>query len=162
MKACYTFGVLILFLSIVSGCSGKPDSSYIENEVKKVFGSVSLDKVTELKKFTKINGFEKDQNTYIVEVSYDILLKVSARDFFAKLKELDAPNKMVRPMLPMYMVAEQVTSAIFGENFKAGELRNVAQKLTLIKTDNGWMVSEFKDVDAFYDVLHKSSISPVN
>lgn len=161
MQRSISFVVLLLLAVTAYGCSSKPDASYVEKEVKAAFASVNLDKVTEIKNFKKVNGFEKDSNTYVVDVTYDILLKVSARNFFAKLKELGAENKMVREMLPMNMVSEQVTSAIFGSNFKEGDERTITQQLTFIKTDNGWIVPDFQNVDKLFSTITKATITPV-
>ena len=118
---------LLVISCVVTGCSNKPG----EGTIKKLFladmEKSGLDKVMDIKGFTKTNGFEQDKNTYIADVGYDVVFKVG-------IKDLD------RVIGQNAFLLQAGLAMSYGE-FKAGDKQHREQKITLIKTDNGWRIS---------------------
>jgi hypothetical protein len=122
--------VLLFTGSLVTGCSGKPS----EGTIKKLFiadiEKSGMDKILEINTFSKTNGFEQDKNTYIADVGYDIVFKVGARDL----------DKVLGQDALMLSAGLALT---YGD-FKAGDTQHREQKITLIKTENGWRISSIQ------------------
>lgn len=122
---------LLIALSIALGaCSAKPG----ENEIRKLFidsfmQSDGLVDILAIDNFIKTNGFEKDEKTYVADVAYDIVFKRN-RSVMKSVAKTPNVTDMTNDALLMLR---------FGD-FKAGDKKHEAAKITLIKTEGGWRI----------------------
>lgn len=118
------FLALVAALLLLVSCSSKPNDDQTKAALEKEFVQLGFNNTYEVKEFHKNNGFEKDEKTYIADVTY----VVAAREGKAvNMNDLNEATKF------------------FGRFVIAKGMR-VTEKITLIKTDKGWEVSEIKDI----------------
>ena len=115
---------------VFTGCfdSGKPSDSVIKTQVMSQIVTKNSGEIYSIENFKKLNGFEKDDKTYIADIQYDIIFKKSLRDI---KKEFGS-------------FASMALGIKYG-NFKVGHRATNKQKATLIKKENGWIISNIKD-----------------
>jgi len=121
--------VLLIFLLLVA-CSGKPGDAQIENALNQKMTEFGLDKGFKIKNLKRTNGFEENKNTYIADVSYEIEYIKSGftmplyEKFVAFVNHLQ--TKVENPDKPgLNMITPTC---------------HLHSKITMIKTDNGWMM----------------------
>ena len=122
--------LLAIIMIVFTGCfdSGKPSDSEIKTQALTQIVTKQSGKIYSIENFKKTNGFEKDEKTYIADIQYDIVFKKSLRDIEKEFGSF----------------ASMALSIKYG-NFKAGHRATNKQKATLIKKENGWVLSNIKD-----------------
>ena len=136
------WAVALTSLLVVAGCSGTPGEHAIESQVTADLAKGGGDELLKVENFKKVNGFLKDDRTYIADIHYDIVLKQSIKSF---VENAEATVKSSKDPAG----AEQVGGALlvmglalqFGDG-KAGDRYPKDDKVTLLKTDNGWQLSD--------------------
>lgn len=123
------FLTIILLAIALTACSGKPSdgdikAQYIENAMKGKDPSLSG-----IENFEKVNGFQKDERTYIADVKFDVIFKKSF-DEVAKETKRDFGG-----MLKLTALEETMG------RFKAGHKISYEDKLTFTKTEKGWILN---------------------
>ncbi len=126
-----------LFL-ILSGCSGKPGDNEIEKQIVENLLRDGGDEIFQVENFKKTNGFEKDSKTYIADVKYDLVFKKGIKELAQQLKKESQGTLFGAMGAGLGVMALQMQ---FG-NFKAGHRVLKEEKVTFIKTENGWRISE--------------------
>jgi hypothetical protein len=122
----------ILFLA---GCSGTPGEGAIEKQVAQQLYHNGSDRIYRLDNFEKLRGYEKD-GTYVATVEYDLVFKKSYEQASeeANQRSSGSPLNMIGAGMGLFALKLQ-----YG-NFKAGEVVHRQQQVTLVKTDQGWML----------------------
>ena len=128
----------LLMLFILAGCSGKPSNRQIENEVVKNVLSDGGNELFQVENFVKTNGFEKSEHTYIADVKYDLVFKKSLEEVAQQLKNESQGSPFGALGSGLGILALNMQ---FG-NFEAGQRVNKEEKVTFIKTENGWRIEE--------------------
>lgn len=135
---------------ILAACSGKPSSGDIREMVTQQLINDNNKDWIEIDHFEKVNGFEKDQNTYVVDIKYKVVFKKSLEEI-AKEAQQEANN--AKPNTGNAAVDSGLTGlggALAGigvlalqfqhGNFKAGDSFEKTDQVVFIKTDNGWQL----------------------
>ncbi|MDF1762998.1 MAG: lipoprotein [Oleibacter sp.] len=134
-KLIYIFALSLAF--ILSGCSGKPSDGEIEKQITGNLLSDGGDEIFIVENFKKTNGFEKDSKTYIADVKYELVFKKGLQEL-AQLLEKESQSSPFGAMgASLGMMALQMQ---YG-NFKAGHRVEKEEKVTFIKTENGWRIN---------------------
>lgn len=128
--------ILTLVIVLLGACSTKPGDKQIESLVSThVLRERGVELFT-VENFQKINGFEQDEKTYIVEVKYDLVFKKGMKEMLAQLKEESRNSPMDALKSGIGVLALQLK---YGD-LKSGHRINKEGKLTLIKTEQGWQI----------------------
>jgi len=132
-KIVFLFAILLL-----TGCSGKPSNDEIEEQVVGNLLSDGGEEIFQIENFKKINGFEKDSKTYIADVKYDLVFRKGIKELAKHLKQESKGSPLGAFGAGFGIMALQMQ---YG-NFKAGHRVTKEEKVTFIKTENGWRISE--------------------
>jgi len=128
---------IICITGLLIACSPLPDDSEIENLFSRHKLSNGFDDLFVVRDFKKINGFHQSDNVYIVDIEYDLEFKKSLTDVLQEISE--------DPVGPQYgvfgskFIAYTIKSN-FG-NFSVGDRIPQQEKITLIKTEQGWLLN---------------------
>ncbi len=142
----------ILFVIIISlflaGCKSKPGDAQILGLLIDKHDSSEIGNFTEIINYKKENGFLKNENVYIVDVSYDLNFTTSYDDFSKQIEaEYEDGVKGLKRRGSMEKLGIQIQiakkyEAIIAEYKKLKNGKNIAikTKLNLINTENGWII----------------------
>jgi hypothetical protein len=146
--------VIFLFGACSGSGSGKPSLSQIEKQFRERMAKVGVDKIIDIANFSKINGMQSDDRTYTVEVEYDYTLKY---DIDSSLVQKIGPTITVPGMNVLTILdSGKQYGVVSMSNYKRSQLGNpkipekagdkchVTLNITLIKTDNGWIIKDSK------------------
>ena len=122
--------------STLAACSGKPSVSEIRDQVASRLQAEGRDRLFEIRNFRKRNGFRKDDHTYIADVEYELVFRKSLADLQDEL-EKDAQDS---PFRALSSSVEIMALKLKYGNFRAGDHLARKDKLTLIKTEQGWRI----------------------
>ncbi len=117
--------LLLPFLLILGGCPGKPSESEIEKLFLDQQANNAFNNYYEIDNFSKTNGIEQGENTYIAEVTYDIVFKKSSDDIRNELGPWNSMKLLVLAGI-----------GIFPKGFR----NNLSGNLTLVRSENGWIL----------------------
>lgn len=126
--------LLILCLGgTLLGCSNKPDVGDIQATLNEGWGMCKGLKLTDIK---KMNGIDHG-NSYEVAFSYklEILKDVSAEDAWYQATEAICQSVLIIPTFWAYGQLDHK----FGQPLKKGDVINVNDSFTMIKSENGWI-----------------------
>lgn len=128
----------ICALLILAGCSGKPSSNEMAQQIEASLQGNGGADLFKIENFQKLNGFEKDNNTYIADVRYDLVFKKGIKEIAQQLQQ-DAKTSPLGTFAAGFgVLALQMQ---YGE-FKAGHRVPKEDKVTFIHTENGWRIDE--------------------
>ncbi len=133
--------LIILLLLTVAACSDKPGDREIQNQVLPLLAPPSSKDIAEIKNLRKTNGYETNDNTYTVDIAYDVVFKVSYADL-AKKTMPKTPDNLIEGLQGFITGLNLLGLNVSYGNFKAGDSFLKQDRLTFIKTENGWMLSE--------------------
>ncbi len=127
-----------MMLLLLVSCSGKPGAGEIENQVVEKLQAGGSASIFHIENFHKVNGFESQDGVYIAEISYDVVFDKGFNNLRAA-----AVDSMQSNPLGSFLSGIQAFGylAQFGV-FTKGDRRTVTDKVALLKTDNGWRLSE--------------------
>lgn len=130
--------LLLLVSASLSACSNKPSDAEIKEQMLGHILNVDSQNVFSVENFKKTNGFEESKNTYIADVKYDLVFKISLKEMSQAVKEDQntAPFNALAGGLAVMALKMQ-----YGD-VKAGDKINKEEKVTFIKTENGWRIKE--------------------
>ncbi|MBO1927492.1 membrane lipoprotein lipid attachment site-containing protein [Thiomicrorhabdus sp. 6S2-11] len=131
---------LVSIMLLLTACSGSPSEGDIEDQVTEKLLGDGGDEYFEIDNFEKTNGFDKDDRTYIADVKYDVVFKKSLKEI-AKEMEKEAKNSGSPFGAAGAGFGVMALSMEYG-NFKEGHTVTKEEKIKLIKTENGWRISE--------------------
>lgn len=138
MKPLNVFKAFVVFLlsGILLACTSLPDDVEIEEIFTQHKLSDGFGDLFSVQAFKKTNGFHKSDNVYIVDVEYDLKFKKGLGDVLEEISE--------DPVGPQYGVfgskfIAYTIKANYG-NFSAGDRIHREEKITLIKTEQGWQL----------------------
>lgn len=142
---------LLAVLFFVAACSGKPNDTQISQALENEMSKVGIAPFYIIKDFQKTNGVEKDEKTYIADVVYVVAMKEDAwsESNLSKVKpELKRGGTIDRKKVIN-------TAAEFFRMLVAARGMRVTEKLTLIQSDNGWIIND-RSEDKTYEVFDSS------
>lgn len=127
---------MCLIAGTLAGCSPIPEDAEIEQIFTEHKLSNGIDDLFSIAGFKKVNGFLKSDNIYVVDIEYDLTFKKGMGDVLKEISE--------DPVGPQYGVfgskfIAYTIKANFG-NFSAGDRIHREEKITLIKTEKGWLI----------------------
>ncbi len=127
---------LVVSLTLV-GCQKLPNDNTVETLVTAHVLSSGFEDLFAVENFAKTNGFQPSDNIFIVDVEYDMVFQKSFMDVVEEISK--------NPTGPQYGVfgAKFILAAIesnFGQ-FEVGDRINKKEKVTLLRTENGWQVA---------------------
>lgn len=129
---------LYLLVILLVGCSGKPTDSEVEQQMVGNILSGGGSEIFQVENFQKVNGFEKDENTYIADVKYDLVFKTGVKDMAQQLEQKSEASPFSKLGAGLGIMALQMQ---YG-NFEAGHRVTKEDKVTFIKTENGWRIEK--------------------
>jgi len=128
--------VLAMLALILVACSGKPSDSEVErlfSEQNKTFG---LDKILGFEHVHRINGYEQEGQRYIVEMQFDVVMKMGYQEVVEELRR-DAPDTfMGRAQLDHNL---EVLDKEYGR-FQKGDRFTKKRQMALQRTEAGWVL----------------------
>lgn len=122
--------------SVGSLFGSKPSADEIEKQVSQVILSDGKDNIFGLANFQKVNGRSSQPDTYIADITYDLVFKVSLDDVGKHTSE-EAGGGEVGEFSSI--VASTAMLYKFGQ-FKAGDKLPKSESVTFHKTENGWLL----------------------
>jgi hypothetical protein len=132
-------------LLLLSACTSAPGDSEVTAQVLPLLIPSNMQTIAEIKNLHKGNGFEIDENTYAVDIDYQILFKKS----FAELAK--PADEAIQAQSGKADILAGVANFFNGLNlislnmaygdFKAGDKVSKHERVTFIKTENGWMLA---------------------
>lgn len=125
--------IYLLIAVFFAGCSGTPGENEIEDQLVASLEKNGLDKIYEVENLEKVNGYEKDERTYIAIVKYDVEFKIGFEELADKF---DNGENSGREYVQNYRTSVNLYTS-FGE-FQKGDQFEVKKELKFIDTDNGW------------------------
>lgn len=132
----FIFAFILSLVCILAGCSGRPSDSEIETQITGKFLSNGGEEIFAVENFKKTNGFEKDSKTYIADVRYELVFKKSLQELAQTLKNESQQSPFEAMGAGLGVMALKLQ---YGD-FKAGHRVEKEEKVTFIKTENGWRV----------------------
>lgn len=142
--------VILAICIVLSACSGKPSVSQIREQVLEQIVTDSNRELIAISDFDKTNGFEKDQNTYVVNIKYKVTFKKSLQELARDLQQ-DAKSGSPTGNTAVDKQLNDVGGALAGigiiamgfqyGDFRAGDSFEKTDKVVFIKTDNGWRLA---------------------
>ncbi len=126
--------VLVLILCLggsLLGCSSKPDVGDIEAQLKEVWGNCKGLKMTDLK---KTNGVDHG-GTYEMAAAYKLEITKDASAQDAWYNEAICPSPGMLQLLWAYGKLDNK----FGHPLKTGDVINVNDVFTMVKSEKGWV-----------------------
>ncbi|MYL85319.1 hypothetical protein GTA51_19680 [Desulfovibrio aerotolerans] len=119
--------ILVLLTTVallaLAACASKPNDDQIKAALEDSMKTAGISDYYVIKDFTKTNGFEKDAKTYIADVSYIV-----------------ASKEGVKLSMPIIDKASN-----FFKILVVAKGMRVTEKITIIKTENGWSVDKRSD-----------------
>lgn len=130
---------MILSLAALAACSEPPSVGDIKEQlVRVVVGNVGG--VATVENFEKINGHEKDEKTYIADVKYDLVFSNDAQGVLQQAIKESPPAALAATG------SQGLALAAFGPammGLVAGQTFLIKDTVTLIETENGWVLKEW-------------------
>ena len=126
----------IIFLFVLAGCSSKPSSGDIEDQVIKNLLRDGLGEIIAIENFEKINGYEKDSRTYTAEIEYDVVF-IEGLEGIAKMASNEAQGSPLDAMQAGLVIV--MLRMKFG-NFDAGYRFRKTENVTFVDSENGWVL----------------------
>ena len=130
--------VILLLAGLVSACSKLPNDQAIQLIITESVLSDGFDDLFKVEAFKKTNGFQQSDNVYIVDVEYDLVFQKSFIDVVREIR--DNPTGPQYGLLGSKFVLLTIQSNL--GQFEVGDKIHKTSKVTLIKTEQGWQVSE--------------------
>lgn len=134
--------ILILSLTALAGCSGPPSVEEIKEQlVSVVVGDAGG--IATVENFEKINGYEKGEEKYIADVTYDLVFSKDAKGMLQQAIKKSPPATFAA------MGSEGLALAAFGPammDLVAGQKFSIRDTVTLIKSvraEKGWVLEEW-------------------
>jgi len=124
--------MIVVTIVAIAGCSSTPSSGKIEKLYFDAMGGKD-NEICKFENFKKNNGLKENENTYIAEISYDIVFKKSLVEIKNEMN--DGKQK---EQLPGFVNILGLLLT-YGD-FKAGERQHKDVKVTLIKKEKGWEI----------------------
>ena len=125
-------GVVMAVVSSHPACAqDRPDH---KNALTQIMSQLS-DPSYSITKLQYANGFEKDQNNYIVLTTYTRVFKVSSSTFAKSISDSD--NPLVR------WAQSVAVSSVYG-HFEPGDSFDESAKFRFLRTENGWVLQGFE------------------
>jgi len=129
---------IILLAGLMTGCSSFPDDQEVQSIVSESILSDGFDDLFKVEAFKKTNGYQQSDKVYIVDVEYDLVFQKSFIDVVREIR--DNPTGPQYGLLGSKFILMTIQSN-FGQ-FEVGDKIHKTSKVTLIKTEQGWQVSE--------------------
>jgi hypothetical protein len=126
--------LLILLIFVLAGCSDIPDESEIQRQLLEQKLDNGVDTIFGIESFEKTNGYEKSPTIYIADVQYEIVFRKGLNELKKELVVGNSPLESMQAELFFASLAMQ-----YG-NFEAGYRVQRTEKITFLKTENGWMI----------------------
>ncbi len=135
--------------------SGNPGDRELQNQVMPLIVNKNFSDTVEIKNLSKTNGYETNAKTYTVDIAYDLVFKVNFKDLVAKQAPaadralnnsgLKNPNATVEQQIDgvgggLTMLNLGAMRLVYGD-FKAGDSIKQRDRVTFIKSENGWELS---------------------
>jgi hypothetical protein len=125
-------GVVMAVVSSHPACAqDRPDH---KNALAQIMSQLS-DPSYSITRLQYANGFEKDQNNYIVFTTYTRVFKVSSSTFAKSISDSD--NPLVR------WAQSVVVSSVYG-HFEPGDSFDESAKFRFLRTENGWILQGYE------------------
>lgn len=137
-KASIRLLLLLTFLVFISACSGTPSEGTIKAELSKYLNNGFGETIISVDNFRKNNGFEENDKTYIADISYDMVFDKSLEDIAGILENLSGQSETQKMGAGLGIMG---LAMAYGQ-FQAGHTIQKEQKLTLVKTEQGWKVKK--------------------
>ncbi len=137
----------IMVTMLLAACSGAPGDRTVRNAVESNLMKGGADQLIAIENFKKVNGFLKDDRTYIADVHYDIVLKESVQEFAQHIDDLPKAKAAGQEAAVTENAQMGGAFAAIGLAFAFGDAKAGARfpkddKVTLLKTENGWQVAD--------------------
>lgn len=132
--------ILTLLIVVLTACSDKPGDLQIKSLVTSHILKDKGDELFIVENLEKTNGFKQDKKTYIVDVKYDLVFKKGIKEMLGKLKQESKNSPMDALKSGIGVLALQLK---YGK-LKAGHRMQKEEKITMIKTEQGWQIKSYK------------------
>lgn len=124
--------ISLLPLLLLAACANRPSEGDIQRQVTERLLNEGGDLYT-VENFRKTNGFEPSQNAYAADIEYDLVFHKSLADLALNLRKRDDP---------VLAGLDLVALGIKYGQFQAGERQHHTEKVTFLKTEQGWLLQK--------------------
>jgi len=131
------FTVLLLAL-LLTACSKKPTVDEMQQQVEVTLQEDGRDQFFSVENFQKTNGFQQSDNIYVADVKYDLVFKKDFDELIAEMKRQASDN----PSLVLTNGMSSMALRLQYGDFKAGQRVTKEEKITFIKTEQGWRIEQ--------------------
>ncbi|MBN2643916.1 MAG: hypothetical protein JXR59_00395 [Desulfuromonadaceae bacterium] len=130
--------LILLFITLLWGCDRAPNDEQLRRQIGARVLQNEQAELFSLENFHKMNGFKRDDGSYIAQVSYDLVFRKSAEEWAEELEQ----NASSAPLAALgHSVAFMGQVMQYG-NFKAGQRITREEKYRLVKTEQGWRLAD--------------------
>jgi len=126
---------LLIFAVLIAACSNAPSESRIRSQVVAALSAHGADQLYGIESFRVLSGQQPNDGTYVARVHYEIVLKKGVSTL---PKEVLADPKLIRSALLLGRALAR--AAIAGTPIKVGSHIPVDDEVTLVKSDDGWIL----------------------
>jgi hypothetical protein len=134
-----------VLLLLLTACSSEPGDSEVEAQVLPLLITENMQQIAEIKNLHKTNGFEVDDNTYAVDINYDLVFKKGFAELAKPAEEaIQAQNgkpDILAGVASFFNGLNVIGLNMAYGDFKAGDKVSKHDRVSFIKTENGWMLS---------------------
>lgn len=136
---------IALLLLIMTACSGKPGDAEVETQVLPLLIPENMQQIAEIKNLRKSNGFEVNDNTYAVDIDYDLVFKKSyaelAKPVDAAMQPQQGKTDILAGVASFFNGLNLIALNMAYGDFKAGDKVSKHDRVNFIKAENGWLLS---------------------
>jgi hypothetical protein len=126
--------ILLLYL-LITACSDVPSEGRIRSQVVAALSAHGADQLYDIQSFRELSGHKQDDGTYVASVHYEIVLK---KGITTLPQEVLADPKLIRSALLLGRALAR--AAIAGTPIQVGSHIPVDDEVTLVKSDDGWIL----------------------
>ena len=128
----------VSMLCLLAACSGKPSVSEMEAQLRSSLQDDGIEEIFTFSNFEKLNGYQQSDRVYIADLRYTLTFNKGLEEIAEEVKANSKDEPLAAFGAGIGLVALQLQ---YG-NFKAGDDIVQEDKITYIKTEQGWRIQE--------------------
>lgn len=128
----------VFFFSLLAACSAKPSLSEMEEQLRASLQADGVEEIFTFSNVEKLNGYQQSDRVYIADLRYTLTFNKGLEEIAEEIKASSKEEPLAAFGAGFGLVALQLQ---YG-NFKAGDEIVQEDKITYIKTEQGWRIQE--------------------
>ncbi len=128
----------LLPMLLLAACSGVPGEGEVEELVREKLLGEGANAYLEIENFARLNGYEKGDNHYVVQVRYELVFLKGLEEIAADLEAQAGESVLDQMSAGLGLLALRIK---YGD-FRAGARFPVEEDIPLVRTEKGWRIFE--------------------